>query len=115
MGWKTGLLAAIASPLVNHLIFGLPAWSVMHVMTLKLVVLALAAGLVAQYFHKVTPLLLLGVVLVSEVVGGLGELLLTGGLAATVQDFTVGWPGLILQVFGTYFIVKHIDSLSVRF
>ena len=115
LGWKTGLLAAIASPLVNHLIFGLPAWSVMHVMTLKLVVLALAAGLVAQYFHKVTPLLLLGVVLVSELVGGLGELLLTGGLPATVQDFTVGWPGLILQVFGTCLIVKYIDGVIERF
>jgi len=24
LGWKTGLLAAVASPLVNNLVFGLP-------------------------------------------------------------------------------------------
>lgn len=25
-GWKTGLMAAVATPLVNNLVFGLPAW-----------------------------------------------------------------------------------------
>ena len=106
LGWKAGLLAAVASPLVNNLVFGLPAWGVLQVMMLKLVVLALAAGLTAQYFRRVSLPLLVGVVLVSEVVGGLGELLLTGGIRATVQDFTIGWPGLLLQVLGTYLIVK---------
>ena len=106
LGWKAGLLAAVASPLVNNLVFGLPAWGVLQVMMLKLVVLALAAGLTAQYFRRVSLPLLVGVVLVSEVVGGLGELLLTGGISATVQDFTIGWPGLLLQVLGTYLIVK---------
>ena len=47
-GWKTGLLAAVASPLVHHLLTGQPAWGVLEVMTLKLVVLALVAGLAAQ-------------------------------------------------------------------
>ena len=106
LGWKAGLLAAVASPLVNNLVFGLPAWGVLQVMMLKLIVLALAAGLTAQYFRRVSLPLLVGVVLVSEVVGGLGELLLTGGISATVQDFTIGWPGLLLQVLGTYLIVK---------
>ena len=106
LGWKAGLLAAVASPLVNNLVFGLPAWGVLQVMMLKLVVLALAAGLTAQYFRRVSLPLLVGVVLASEVVGGLGELLLTGGITATVQDFTIGWPGLLLQVLGTYLIVK---------
>lgn len=107
LGWRTGLLAAVATPLVNNLVFGLPAWGVLQVMMLKLVVLALAAGLTAQYFRRVTLPLLVGVVLVSELIGGLGEWMLTGGIAATVQDFTIGWPGLLLQVAGAYLIVKH--------
>lgn len=106
-GWKAGLLAAVASPLLNHLVFGQPAWGVLQVMMLKLVVLALAAGLTAQYFRQITLPLLVGVVLVSELLGGLGELLLTGGIAATVADFTIGWPGLLMQVLLTYVIVKQ--------
>lgn len=105
-GWKTGLLAAVTSPLVNHLLTGLPAWGVLEVMTLKLVVLALVAGLAAQYFRKVSIPILVGVVLVSLLIGALGELILTGSIAATVADVTIGWPGLLLQVIGTWLIIK---------
>ena len=107
-GWKTGLLAALASPLVNHLITGMPAWEVMPVMTLKLAVLALVAGLAAQRFKTVSLPLLIGVVLVSKAIGCLGEFILTGGIAATIADFTIGWPGLLLQVFGAWLIVKYV-------
>ena len=107
-GWKTGLLAALASPLVNHAVTGMPAWEVMPVMTLKLAALALAAGLAAQRSKTVSLPILVAVVLVAELVGALGELALTGGIAATVADFTVGWPGLLLQVFGTWLILTKI-------
>jgi hypothetical protein len=107
-GWKTGLLAAVLSPLVNHLITGLPAWDVLQVMTLKLVVLALVAGLAAQHFQTVSLPLLIGVILVSKAIGCLGEFALTGGIEATIADFTIGWPGLLLQVIGAWLILKYI-------
>lgn len=109
LGWKTGLLAAVASPLVNNLAFGLPAWGVLQVMVLKLVVLALVAGFTAQHFHRTSLALLVGVVLVSELLGCLGELALTGAANATMADFIVGWPGLLLQVIGTYLVVKFTN------
>ena len=40
--------------------------------------------------------------------GGLGELALTGGIEATVQDFTIGWPGLLLQIIGAYIVCKYL-------
>ena len=107
-GWKTGLLAALASPLVNHAVTGMPAWEVMPVMTLKLAALALAAGLAAQRFKTVSLPILVAVILVAEAVGALGELALTGGISATVADFTVGWPGLLLQLFGTWLLLTKL-------
>jgi hypothetical protein len=107
-GWKTGLLAALASPLINHAITGMPAWGVMPIMTLKLAVIALVAGLAAQRFQTVNLLLIMAVVLVSMVLGALGELVLTGGIAATISDITVGWPGILLQIFGTWLIIKYV-------
>ena len=53
-------------------------------------------------------LIFVAVVMAAELLGGLGELALTGGIAATLQDFTLGWPGLLLQVVGTYLICKYI-------
>ena len=107
-GWKTGLLAALLSPLVNHLLTGMPTMAVLPVMTLKLGVLALVAGLTAQHFQKVTLPLLIGVILVSKLIGCLGELILTGGIAATIADFTIGWPGLLLQLIGSWLILKKL-------
>ena len=107
-GWRVGLIAALASPLVNHLLTGMPAWDVQPVMTLKLTVLALVAGFTAQHFRDVTLPLLAGVVLASMLIGGLGELVLTGGIEATVQDVTIGWPGMLLQVIGAYLVCKYL-------
>ena len=84
-GWKTGLLAALLSPTV-----------------------ALVAGLAAQRFKTVNLPLLIGVVLVTKAIECVGELALTGGITATIADFTIGWPGLLLQVFGTWLILKYI-------
>ena len=107
-GWKTGLLAAVLSPIVNHLVFGQPEMSVLPVMVLKLVVLALVAGLVAQRFKTVTLPLIIGVVLISLAIGCLGEFFITDGIQATIADFTIGWPGLLLQVFGSWLILKYV-------
>jgi len=107
-GWKTGLLAALASPMVNHLLTGMPVTEVLPVMTMKLGVLALVAGLTAQYFKIVSLPLLIGVVLVSKAVEALGEFILTGGIAATMADFTIGWPGLLLQIVIGYLVIKFI-------
>lgn len=105
-GWKTGLLAALASPIVNNLIWSAPLWDVIPVMALKLAILAIAAGLTAQYFKKLDIMLLITVVLITELLGGIAEWILTGGITATIADFTIGWPGLLLQVIGTYAILK---------
>ena len=108
LGWKTGLLAALLSPLVNHLLTGMPAMAVLPVMTLKLAVLALVAGFTAQHFKTVSLPLIIAVVLVSKAIGCLGELLLTGGIDATIADFTIGWPGLLLQVIGAWLILTKL-------
>jgi hypothetical protein len=82
--------------------------AVLPVMTLKLAVLALVAGFTAQYFKMVSLPLIIGVVLVSKAIGCLGELILTGGIDATIADFTIGWPGLLLQVIGAWLILTKL-------
>ena len=87
---------------------GMPAWEVLPVMTMKLAVLALVAGLVAQYFKTISLPILIGVLLITKALEALGELILTGGIAATIADFTVGWPGMLLQIIGGYLIIKYL-------
>lgn len=107
LGWRVGLLAALASPLVNHSLTGMPAWGVLPLMTFKLATLALVTGFAARYFKRVSILILIAVILVDKLIGGLGELALTGGMMSTINDFTIGYPGLLLQMIGTYLICKY--------
>ena len=107
-GWRVGLLTALASPLCNSALFGMPATAVLPAILLKSILLSLAAGYAAQHFRKATPFLLLGVVLFYQIVGGMGEWLLTGSLQTAWQDFRIGLPGMALQVVGGYLVIKYM-------
>lgn len=107
-GWRVGLLTAIASPLVNSALFGMPAAAMLPAILLKSVLLAVAAGYAARHFNRVSVLLLAGVVLFYQIVGSAGEWALTGSFAAAVQDFRIGIPGMLLQIFGGYLFIKYL-------
>ena len=107
-GWRVGLLTAIASPLVNSLLLGMPAVAVLPAILMKSTLLAIAAGLMAQRSQKVTLLSLLGVILAYQVLGTMGEWALTGNLYLALQDFRMGVPGMTLQLFGGYLVLNII-------
>lgn|SRR5574344_38308 len=107
-GWKVGLLTALMSPVVNSLLFGMPAVAALPAITMKSTLLALAAGYTAHRFNNVSILLLLAVVLSYQVVGSLAELVMSGCYMAAVQDFRIGIPGMLLQIFGGYLFIKYM-------
>ena len=72
-GWKVGLLTAIASPILNHLMFGMPAAAVLTPILVKSTLLALAAGYTASRTRKVSILLMAAVVAFYQIVGGMAE------------------------------------------
>lgn len=107
-GWRVGLLTAVASPLLNSVLFGMPAWIVLPAILLKSMLLAGIAGYTAHRFRKVTVALLLAVVLGYQVLGTLGEWALTGQFYLAAQDFRIGIPGMLLQIFGGYLFIKYL-------
>ena len=108
-GWKVGLLTAIASPLINSALFGMPAPAVLPAILLKSVLLAAGAGFVAHRFQKVSVLALLAVVLFYQCVGTLGEwAFFADSFHAAVQDFRMGIPGMLLQIFGGYAFIRYL-------
>ncbi len=107
-GWKVGLLTAILSPVVNSLLFGMPAPVVLPAILLKSVLLALAAGFIAKRFNKVSIPLLACAVLFYQVVGTLGEWAMRGDFLLAAQDFRIGIPGMLLQIFGGYLFIRFI-------
>lgn len=107
-GLRLGLLTAVFSPVVNHLLFGMPAAGVLPILLIKSSLLAVAAAVVASRSGKVTIPLLLLVVLSYQFVGGLVEWAVTGSLTAALQDFRLGLPGLAVQVLGGYVVLRWL-------
>lgn len=107
-GWRVGLLTAILSPLVNSLLFGMPAVAALPAILLKSCLLAAVAGLAARRYGRVSLPLMLGVVLAYQVLGTLGEWAMKGDFYLAAQDFRIGIPGMLLQVVGGYLFIKYL-------
>ena len=107
-GWRVGLLTAIASPIVNHLLFGMPMLTVLPAILTKSVLLAIGAGFIARRCQKVSILAITGVVVFYQLFGSLAEWAFTGSLAAALQDVRLGLPGMLLQVVGGYLFIKYL-------
>lgn len=105
-GLKAGLLTAVLSPLINSLLFGMPPLAVLPAILVKSGLLAIAASLVAKRTRKISVLNLLVVVLAYQVIGTGFEWAISQNFHAAVQDFRIGVPGMILQVFGGYLVLK---------
>ena len=109
-GWKVGLLTALASPLINHLMFGMPALAMLPAIIMKSTIMALSAGWMAHRFQKVTWWTLLAVILIYQGLGTLGEWGLTGSWQTALQDFRIGLPGMALQLIGGYTLLNLIKK-----
>lgn len=107
-GWKVGLLTAIASPILNSILFGMPMPSVLPAILLKSVLLAIGSGYAASRYKVVSIPLLLGVVLFYQITGTLGEWMMSSSFYTAIQDFRIGIPGMLVQIIGGYLFVKHL-------
>ena len=105
-GLRAGLLIAVASPLANHLLFGMPPASMLPVILVKGSLLALAASLIAVRLGRVSFLGVVMAVVAYQTLGMLAEWAVTGSSVAALQDVRLGFPGLLLQVFGGWSLLR---------
>lgn len=110
-GVRLGLLVAVLSPMVNSLLFGMPVPALLPAIICKSVLLAVAAGYMAGRTCRLSVLSLVAVVLFYQIAGAMAEWLISGSLDAALQDFRIGIPGMLLQVFGGYFLLKSISRI----
>ena len=110
-GLWVGLATAILSPVVNHLLFGMPAGAVLVPILIKSVTLALAAAYAAKWSGRISLLAVVCAVLTYQIVGTGAEWAMTGSFATAVQDFRLGIPGILLQMFGGWLLLKTLQKI----
>ncbi|MDR1342510.1 MAG: ECF transporter S component [Prevotellaceae bacterium] len=107
-GIHVGLLTAIASPLVNSLLFGLPLVAALPVIVIKSALLAVGAAYAARLSGKVSLLAIAAAVAAYQLVGTLVEWAIVADFFRALKDVRVGYPGLLVQVFLGYAVLRAL-------
>ncbi|MEI6753778.1 MAG: ECF transporter S component [Paludibacter sp.] len=107
-GLFTGLVTAVASPIINHLLFGMPATEMMSIILVKSVLLAIAAAYMAQRTKEIKLQNIFLVIFFYQGLGMIAEFALTNSFSAAFQDIRLGFPGILLQLVGGFFCLKAI-------
>ncbi len=105
-GWRVGLMCGILSPIVNHLLFGMPGTAVLPIILIKSTLLVAAASFVAHKTQKVSIALLARVVFFYQIVGSLIEWAMVQDFYVAMQDFRMGILGMHIQFIGGYFLLR---------
>ena len=107
-GWRVGVLTALASPVINSLLFGMPPVAMLPAIMIKSTLLAIFASAAARRFMRADLFLLFGVVLAYQIVGTLAEWVIKADFMAACQDFRIGIPGMLLQIFGGWLLINYL-------
>lgn len=110
-GLRVGLLTAILSPLINSVLFGMPPVALLPAILIKSTLLAGAAAYAAHRLEKISLLGIIAAVLVYQIAGTLIEWAIVKDFFTAVQDFRIGIPGMLIQIFGGYALLKAIAKI----
>ncbi|HML64065.1 MAG TPA: ECF transporter S component [Dysgonomonas sp.] len=110
-GLRVGLLTAILSPLINSVLFGMPPVALLPAILIKSTLLAGAAAYAAHRLEKISLLGIIAAVLAYQIAGTLIEWAIVKDFFTAVQDFRIGIPGMLIQIFGGYALLKAIAKI----
>jgi hypothetical protein len=110
-GLKAGLLTAVLSPVINSVFFGMPALEMLPSILIKSTLLAAAAAYAARRTGKISIIAIALAVLTYQVVGTAFEWAIVGNFFVAIQDFRIGIPGMLLQIFGGYLVLRAIAKI----
>lgn len=110
-GWRVGLLTAVASPLVNSLLFSMPPVAALTAIMLKSTLLALFASLAARRAGGAVSIVAIAVAIIAyQFLGMAAEWGITGSLSAALSDVRLGFPGLVIQLLGGYTVLRLMSG-----
>lgn len=107
-GWKVGLITAVLSPLVNCMLFGMPPVTSLPAILIKSLTLVLAVEIVSRKIDF--SILSVAIAVLSyQIVGMTVEFFMDMNFMHAIQDIRIGWPGILIQIVGGYFVIKALQ------
>jgi hypothetical protein len=113
-GLNTGLPVALASPLLNHALTGMPTATMLPVILIKSLFIAVAAAYLARHLGRISLAAIAGLVVAMQTLGLMVEWALSGNLAQAAHAALLGIPGMILMTLGGYALIRFIAALREK-
>ena len=89
----------------------MPPMALLPAILIKSTLLAGAAAYAAHRLGKISLLGIIAAVLVYQIAGTLIEWAIVKDFFTAVQDFRIGIPGMLIQIFGGYALLKAIAKI----
>ena len=104
-GWKAGLLTAVFSPLVNSVLFGMPAAAMLPFVLTKSVLLVVAASFAASRTKTLSLFTLIAVILFYQIAGTAVEMIALQSIAIGLENLRMAIPGMLIQLIGGFAVL----------
>jgi len=104
-GWRVGISTAILSPLANHFLTGMPPLPMLAPILVKGTAMAVLASYISYKTKKLSFQNLAVIIIGYQAIGLVFEWFYTLSLTKAVQDFIIGYPGLLIQLFGGFLLL----------
>lgn len=112
-GITAGVLTAIASPLLNHLLTGMPPSELLFSVLAKSLVLAAFAAILALRTARLSPWSLLLAASTVQIAGLALDVARGTSLAAGLDAFRLGIPGVLIMGFGGYAVLRLLARTGI--
>jgi hypothetical protein len=105
-GLAAGVMTALASPLLNHFVTGMPPTDVLLGVVARSLLVAVFAAVLARRTGRLSPWALLLAAVVMQLGGFVVDLVLGGSVPAGLDVLRLGIPGVLIMAFGGYFVLR---------
>jgi hypothetical protein len=109
-GLLAGILVALASPLINHAMTGMPVTAMLPAVLFKSLFIAVAAAVVSSRLKKISFAAIAVIVVAMQALSGLFEYMILGDLENAFMVVKLGLPGMILMTVGGYAMLRWIAN-----
>jgi hypothetical protein len=98
LGWRAGLITAVASPIISYLITGMPVANLLPFIVLQLTAFGAVAGLIKDKYNALISVT--GALVAGWLAIGISLFLFSkmSGMAYVIQGLKIGLPGIAIQV-----------------
>jgi hypothetical protein len=110
-GFLAGILVAIASPLINYAVTGMPTLEMLPTVLFKSLLVAVLAASISKHQKKLSFVTIAMIILAMQAFGGIFEYFFSGNALRVMISLKLGIPGMFIMAIGGYAVLRLMAKM----